>query len=334
MQDGLIARARGFNGDARTLFCLPGLVLLGLLGCGDEFDPASTLKGFRLLAIRADKPAIVAGETAALDALVVADRPAEVAYRWSWCPYTASAAEGYRCALSEAALRGVLGPDAPPDAPPLSYALGSEPTASFALPAALGASLEQACLALRELPLPDFVEPPRCTNELPITVRLEVSSRDETISAIKRLTLLFDSATPAAERNANPDLRGLSLDIVDEREGESQPQRLARGHAYLLRAHLPERAAQSYLDAPLDRHDQREARQETLTVSWFVPGGELEEERTGFIPGERSLERAGTNTWTTPERSELGGDSARLYLVVRDNRGGVSWLDRAVLFDP
>ena len=75
--------------------------------------------------------------------------------------------------------------------------------------------------------------------------------------------------------------------------------------------------AESYL--VYDREGERlEERRETLMVSWFSSAGELGEERSDDSGGELP---AATNSFTAP--SEPG--DVRLWAVVRDDRGGVSW---------
>jgi hypothetical protein len=61
-------------------------------------------------------------------------------------------------------------------------------------------------------------------------------------------------------------------------------------------------------------------RREAIRVAWFATGGTLAEDSGGRAEGEAdppSLD----NGWTAPARS---GD-VRLWLVVRDDRGGVGW---------
>jgi hypothetical protein len=57
---------------------------------------------------------------------------------------------------------------------------------------------------------------------------------------------------------------------------------------------------------------------EELTVSWFVTAGALARDRTGR--GELEPENTVTNTWTAPPAPT----TTHLWLVLRDNRGGVA----------
>jgi hypothetical protein len=67
---------------------------------------------------------------------------------------------------------------------------------------------------------------------------------------------------------------------------------------------------------------------ESLKVSWFISGGEIDRNRTGYEPGGdfAALTR---NDWTLPTE----GGTAELHLVIRDDRGGVGWLSRHLLVE-
>lgn len=60
-------------------------------------------------------------------------------------------------------------------------------------------------------------------------------------------------------------------------------------------------------------------RRESLVLSWFATGGELESPRTAR--DEADLASFSDNTWTAP----LSEGEARLWVVLSDARGGQSW---------
>lgn len=64
-------------------------------------------------------------------------------------------------------------------------------------------------------------------------------------------------------------------------------------------------------------------RRESMRVSWFTTGGTMERDRTGRseVDGDAGLFDT-ENRWTSP--AELG--PVWIYVVLRDSRGGVSWL--------
>jgi hypothetical protein len=61
-------------------------------------------------------------------------------------------------------------------------------------------------------------------------------------------------------------------------------------------------------------------RREAMRVSWFATDGELEHDRTGRSEPE-ARHTDSDNDWTAPEAE---GD-VRLWVVLRDDRGGVGW---------
>jgi len=68
-----------------------------------------------------------------------------------------------------------------------------------------------------------------------------------------------------------------------------------------------------------------EERQERITVSWFADAGAFAEEQSGSAEGAGGPDVA-SNVWTAPS---LPGE-ARLWIVIRDERGGVGWREYLV----
>jgi hypothetical protein len=61
------------------------------------------------------------------------------------------------------------------------------------------------------------------------------------------------------------------------------------------------------------------ARREAMTVSWFATAGSFATDRSGR--GEEDEGTTAANTWTAPAQA----GPARMWVVLRDSRGGVSW---------
>ena len=59
---------------------------------------------------------------------------------------------------------------------------------------------------------------------------------------------------------------------------------------------------------------------EAIRVSWFATGGALDTDTGGRAESEADQATI-ENTWTAPATA----GEARLWLVVRDDRGGVGW---------
>jgi hypothetical protein len=61
-------------------------------------------------------------------------------------------------------------------------------------------------------------------------------------------------------------------------------------------------------------------RREAIRLSWFATGGDFDHDRTGRAEDDR-VPPTSENGWTAPARA---GD-VRLWVVIRDDRGGVGW---------
>jgi hypothetical protein len=75
--------------------------------------------------------------------------------------------------------------------------------------------------------------------------------------------------------------------------------------------------------------------QELISVKWYVEGGDLGDDMgnggsdTGYNPYATSppqtMADAVDNTWKTPKPIDYDQGAARIFAVVRDDRGGVNW---------
>jgi hypothetical protein len=304
-------------------------------GCGQDFAPFNEVTGLRVLAVRAEPPAITSGETAALDALVYEPDGDAVTYAWSWCPATLGAATGFACALPEADLVAALEQLAPgASALVPAYDMGTGPTAAFpyAIPAAAVGAL---CDAIAAQSAPAFVALPDCGDSLTITVRLEVSAGGESVTAVKQLHLLLEGATDVNENPsigdafAAPTSAGVDPRLDGVALSADAASALVAGKRYDLAVEVPEDASQLFTPAPTADEPNPAADRETLFLTWFVTGGETDAMRTGFIDGDASMDGLEENVWKTPDLASSGG-TAELILVLQDERGGAAWTRRSI----
>jgi hypothetical protein len=63
------------------------------------------------------------------------------------------------------------------------------------------------------------------------------------------------------------------------------------------------------------------ARREAIRVDWFATGGTLADDTSGVVEGDASTAHEAGNTWTAPSAA----GEVRLWLVIRDDRGGSGW---------
>ncbi|MEQ8275944.1 MAG: hypothetical protein RMA76_31675 [Deltaproteobacteria bacterium] len=316
--------------------CLIALVC-GAAGCMDELPSYNEIEGFRLLAVGADKPWILPEETAEMSVLLASDTSTTtgVTFDWSWCPFTSGSAGGYECAVTRDELQAQIDMfEAPVPIVVPPFELGTTATVGFTYPFD-ELVVQGFCDALTMIDdVPAFVSIPSCDNRLPITIRVEVSNGTERIVAVKEVQLVFGFG---AEVNTNPVATGMSasLDTNEDGEGDGEtldldtPQTLERSSDYALTLDLTEAQSQSFTrEDPATMMD--ETVREVLTVTWFVRGGELDSGRTGFIDGQVPIDIAQSNVWSIPAEVDFEDDTAEVIVVVRDGRGGTSWLRRTV----
>lgn len=290
--------------------------LLLAVGCGSDFSDYNQLEDFRVLALRSDPPALGASATATVSALLYDGENAR--YRWRWCPLLGGADAAYECALSEAALEGALAAEGiDVDLP--SFELGTSSTAQVPYPGR-PELLRGLCAALTSGDVPEFVVLPDCEESFPIQITLEVEANGKEIRAVKELPLLL--AAPAGAHE-NPAIDTVYADVPGRTEmvlSATQATELPRAEDVKLRITLPADAAES----------TGEDEVEELLITWFVEGGETEYGRTAYRAGELDLEDAVRNEWRTPTRADYAESDARLYIVIRDDRGGTGWIQREI----
>jgi hypothetical protein len=298
--------------STRTWAALAGLLCVA---CSDDFVPYNRLTKLRVLAIASEPPGPATGETATLTPLVYTpegDPP--VSFTWSWCPAPGPATLGYPCLVTEAEL-GQGGVAAP------AFDLGTGPTATFQNTVD-PAILQRLCAGIA-----GSGDKPDCSNGFPVQIRLRVATASDQLTAVVSLNLRFDPATPA---NRNPRLQGLAavLDAAPRPIGDDPQLVLPRRVDTPIRADVPEEDAESY--RPAAAAAGAAPVRERVTLSWFVESGDPDDGRTGFIENVTTFESAVTNKWRPGSDKDYPPDTARIIVVVRDDRGGVAWRGGAV----
>jgi hypothetical protein len=82
--------------------------------------------------------------------------------------------------------------------------------------------------------------------------------------------------------------------------------------------------AEAYVSFDPERREVR-ARREGIKLAWFASAGTFQEPRTGRSESEADVNST-ENTWRAPDTP----GRVTLWLVLRDDRGGVGWLKREV----
>jgi len=306
-------------------------VATALSACGgDDLGTYNQLDRLRVLAVRADPPDIGPGQSTTLTPLVYAPNGEVPTYTWSWCPYTLPRESGFACAVTQQQLQqtadDAVGAGVITVAP---FELGSGQTATLpylADPAVLRAfcsELAGRATATSALPV--------CEDAFEITVRLQVRTANAEVDAIKRVRLAFDAS---GATNTNPVLGTLHAatgEDASEQDATALPSNgsgsLAANASHRLWVDVPESSLESFVPDPdpATPDEVPSPVRETHYLTWFVTAGETDTQRTAFIDGEVSLDVLRENVWTLPAGAEVPAGRASLWLVLRDERGGVSW---------
>lgn len=343
-----------------------GVVMMGALlslSCGSDFPERSLITDLRILAVSADPPWVLPTQTSRLTPLVVGvEDPTQLGYRWSWCPLRGPNSSGYECLIPLEVLNATLQPmgfTVPAD----FYELGTNATADFNY-LVTAEFVEQLCLELgKQEELSRFVTLPDCDEGLfPISVQLDVTLGDRIITAYKEVTLVFDLTTNRP-LSALPDVSGLGIEVVSP-NGNLLTRPIDFEEAVRVRLG-PTLGDDGEPVAPLEQLDRLSEAFETtettlgedgtiisttvqtreqLLLSWFSETGEWDANRTGFqpdtlqgpdqpdgIPIAEAWDSARANVWAAPLSGDFeAGETTRLYVVVRDFRGGTSWTTSTV----
>ena len=298
------------------------LVALGAAtGCGADFDPYSLVKGFRLLAIGADDPWIGLGQSTVLRALVVSDEP--VQYRWSWCPWTTGSLDGFRCAIERDDLQAIVDRELGAGVVTIpSFELGTTETATI-VHAVTPALRDAFCKFIETQNIPEFTNPPDCGEAIEVTIRLEVESNGKRIEGIKTMRFVFDTTA----LNRNPTIRGARIASSDiAGDGSTKVERAAQ---HPIELDIDPAVSETSVTPPTATATATTER-EDLIVTWFIESGAIDKRRTSFIDGDLSFENLGANMWSAPHANDFASDRTRFFFVIRDRRGGVSWLERTI----
>lgn len=297
-----------------------GFAGLAPIACGAEFEPASRVNDFRLIAVRADKPFAAPGERVELTTL--SHEPFGRPITWGWATCVKPRATTANACLAKAAEDGK------------SLAMGQGmSTFATTIPADVldGVPPDAAANVLVGIvtvgcPGALTVRDPRtiAQGELPFWCvdanTAEVLTFDRYVVSVKRI------AVRHTERNQNPALAGVTYDGLPWAEGEVKEVTGCRnspeiaiadcdgGEKHELAVVVPPESVES------GTSEAGVPFTEDLVVQYYGEDGLFEfDGRTGASP---------RTTWAA--RNSAVGKDLTLWFVVRENRGGVTWTTRKV----
>jgi hypothetical protein len=311
----------------RTLFMSVAFAALAmpLAACRPDFAPFNRVEALRILAVQAEPAAPLTGETSTLSALVFTPTPdPTLAYHWTWCPLGGAANDGYACPFKEDELNAGLAAASLPPLPP--FELGTGETA--ALTNSIDPQVSAAVCAGGLTPGMKF----DCSGGFPIQLTLTVTTSTDTVTAVQKMKLRFD---PTMSPNANPPVDGLQarvggvlMDLTDV-----ATVTLPRDRETPLFALAQPSISESYLG--LDDDGMPATLKERMFMTWFVESGDTDDTRTSFVNnGTTDFAALLENKWIPAKTKDYASSTARLFVVLHDNRGGVSWRSAIVNLEP
>jgi hypothetical protein len=268
-----------------------------LAACSDDMDPSSWVNELRLLAVQADSPFVVPGQTVALHALAYDPAGRTLSWGWGTCIDAGST-------LVTDCLHKLNFDE-------LSVAT-SETTHTLVVPAT-----DATYVGVAVVVCPGTIER-GTTAGIPVTC-VDASGRTLSISefevGVKRLYV----RDPAL--NHNPSISGLTWDGSPWPEGEiktSACKTTKAGACEEFVEHELTVLAPDASEVSVDR-DQNPI-QESAVVQFYATGGKFEDDVRLFDTA--------SNTWHA-QRADAG-QLLTFWFVLRDDRGGVSWTSRQV----
>jgi hypothetical protein len=309
-------------------FILLVFLTMTLFSCTEEMDKFTDVTKLRVLAIQVSPAELLPGETGEISALVAASEDRVLTRQWSWCPVPTTSLNGHECPVDEQMMRQLIAENAGvsesilPDVSP--FDLGTGETARFPY-IVDGGVLQLACEQVVAQFGDDLPLVPDCDGKLTTTVRLDISDGVETMTAIKQMNLLLN---PNLVPNQNPEVGAVYQLTASGLSEIGATASLPGKQTANLRVAIAKDASETFETVSIET-GAPVMDSENLFMTWFITGGETEFGRTSYIAGETNFEKLKQNSWDTPSAAESGG-TAILYVVLQDERGGVSWTLRQV----
>lgn len=273
------------------------LIATSLPACSDDMNPSSWVNELRLLAVRADSPFALPGQTVQLDALAFDPEGRSLSWAWGTCIDAASTvATDCLHALSFESLTIAT----------------NKTTHSLVMPAT-----DTPYVGVAVVVCPGTIGP-GTTAGIPVTCT-DTGGRKLSISefevGVKRIAVRDPSL------NDNPVISEVSWDGAPWPEGElktSACKTVKDGVCNEFVKHKLALLAPDASEASVDRDGK--PMQESAVLQFYANDGEFEDDVRLF--------ETGTNSWHA--RREDAGKQVTFWFVVRDDRGGVSWISRQV----
>lgn len=272
--------------------------------CANKFDPAAYVNGLRLLAVKAEPPDLPPGATTTLTATAVNPGGATPTVEWDACLLPPPPAAGQ--AVNQDCI-GLDGGSA-------LVSFGSGPTVTATMPPI---SLDMAGL-------------PDQTNGVYLQVRQRLAADGKQLVGFYGLRIYLGPLLPNPP-NRNPAFTGVySVPAVDAGAAdlvpldEANPPTVDANGQVLLRALLTPDSQESFLVFDGDpRTTPPRTVTEKVRMHWFATAGTFSNEVTGVDKPDTLL--------TLDKHLPPSGSTIDLWVVARDDRGGIDVIHRALV---
>lgn len=326
-------------------------------GCGNDLPAANFIEKLRVLAVQAEPPEVMPGQTTALDVLAVeplvpqldGGSPSALTYLWLACNIPPGTSEQLPCGLSMGQrVTGALPPDCRSEPDATLCVIGTDRMGTYT-PTASQLNANGIGQVLLTVVVADTPEGAAGCLMAAANNNGEPTNPDHCVLSLKRLAIsdpnrkLSDgSAAPPANRN--PMLNDFTLDengtyvSLTDTTGTYAVALTKDAQAFPLAVARSDDAAE--MEPRFDSTDGRFLRYEyeALTVAWFITAGKLSGGRSAFKPMGCDTQTDCPQMppgpivsvkWTPPTEEMVGKFTAdgtvKLYAVIRDDRGGTSW---------
>lgn len=317
----------------RRLLLFP-VVLLATACVDNDFEGIDEITKLRTLAIALEPGELGPGEVGTLSALSVTPDPdAVITYTWEICLFDDGPDQKYRCS-TDPETGETAGLVLPGDA--------STTTLPYDVVTDAVGSIDEVCATFDSFDLPDFIEPPDCDRGLPLRVRLTAASGDEEEVAVREILLLREGEAQRDDRNTNPQISGVVLS-QRTKEGEVLVEDVVLAADAVTPVSLDVDVSvdlQAIVDAPGaaqeyepfgEDGERLEAREERLLMSWYATRGVMDRNTTYYAEELASPTELQSNEWRPSKQTEARvGDVVSIWVVLRDTRGGVSFIERRI----
>lgn len=294
---------------------------------GPSFEEFGEVSKLRTIAVISDPPELGPNEVARIRiASAHPDPDVTIEHVWEACLFTDGPETWYACAEGSGDVPGGF---------PLGEGSGVE--LAYDVLAGDGSILREVCDAFDDVELPPGVLLPSCDRGIPITLRITSRSSDapdDAEIALRDITLLFaEEAAREADRNHNPSLARVRIGDVEVADGSGVEVTATDDGTIEFEAIVDLEDAERYTVPEPDEGSgaRSEERRERLTLTWYSNAGIFENTRTYFDEELAPVDEFVPNTLDLLAGQPVTERTVRVWIVLRDNRGGSDVFETTVV---